>query len=147
MRGGGAPAERYRVEPNVRNYPQDTPQKAMGSVVKAVNLRDFTYLLAHLADPGYVDARVEEYKKGLTGPDDARTLVAFDKLTREVAKHFQDDPSLAQELRRFAGPEAEWEVAANSASAKLKDVPSRRVYFKKLKDQWHLENRSEVRTK
>ncbi len=144
--GGGAAPERYRIQPDFRRYPQATPQKALESVVRAINVRDFSYLMAQLADPAYVDAKVEDYKKSLKGPENARTLVAFDKLAQEVARHFQDDPSLARELRRFA-KEGEWEVGPNGASARLKDVASRRVYFKKLQDRWYLENRMEARPK
>jgi hypothetical protein len=140
----GSLRERYRIEFNPRKYPQSTPQQALASVVKVINLADFHYLVSQLADPAYVDAKVADYKRLLKGPDDARTLIAFERLVKEVAQHFQDDPSLAKELRRFA-KEGEWDVSDKAASARLKDVASRRVFLKNVENRWFLEDRREVK--
>jgi hypothetical protein len=145
--GGGSPLERYQVDLDLRKFPQTSPEQALASVVQAVNTRNFTYLIAQLADPEYVDARVEEYRKELKGAPAARTLVAFDRLVREVAQHFQNDPSLGKELRRFA-KEGKWKQESETRSAcYLADVASRRAVFRQIKGRWFLENRLEVSAK
>src|SRR5258708_5962270 len=78
----GKEAIRFGVLHDPDAYPQSEPKEALASVVKAVNLKQFDYLLAHLADPKFVDARVEELKKQ-TSPDakeEARAFLAFQKL-------------------------------------------------------------------
>src|SRR5262249_47654862 len=118
---------RYLIDADLEQYPQDTPEKALKSAVKAIDGRKIDYLLAQLADPEFVDRRVEEYKAdfGEKVKEESRAVLAFDKLVKETAAHFRDDPSSVKELQRFAR-EGEWETGGNKASAKLKDLPARR---------------------
>src|SRR5205823_14539648 len=113
-------------------YPQKTPQEGLQSIVKAVASKKLDYLLAHLADPEYVDAKVAKYKKLIEkGKEEGKTLLAFQRLVNETHDHFLEDPELIQELRRFA-KEAEWKTEENVAVASLKNVVGRHVFMKKI---------------
>lgn len=133
------PFTRYKVPLDLRRYPQSAPEKALASVVQTINEGNFDYLMAQLADPDYVDGRVAEYKKGLTGPDEARDLVAFDKLAKEVRRHFQQDPTLAQELRRLA-KEGKVDFPNKTAFIHLPNITSHGAMFKSIKGRWYLQN-------
>ncbi len=41
-----------------KEYPQATPKQTLESVIAAANQGDFNYLVAHLLDPAFVDARL-----------------------------------------------------------------------------------------
>ncbi|HEV3448581.1 MAG TPA: hypothetical protein VG099_28345, partial [Gemmataceae bacterium] len=58
------PPRRYGVLLNQQNYPQEDPKQALASVVKAIDRQRIDYLLAHLADPDFVDERVKEVYGG-----------------------------------------------------------------------------------
>lgn len=123
-------------------YPQKTPQEALQSLMKALDGRRIEYLLAHLADPKFVDSRVSEYAAFLKGNEEARVIVAFERLTRETALHFQEDPQLVKELRQFV-KDADWEVQDGVATGTLKSGSPRKVFLRQLEDRWFLENRQQ----
>src|ERR1041384_4755212 len=76
---------RYGFEVDLKVFPQKTPQDTLNSLVKAWDLQRLDCMLAHLVDPAFVDARVEAYKKKVpNGPDQARAIVAFDKVVEEI---------------------------------------------------------------
>ncbi len=131
---------RYKVFENEKIYPQDTPEKTMTSMARALKYKDTIYLMAHIVDPKYVDDRVKELRKNYDGPAEDRDLVAFVDLVKEVEEHFRKDPGLVRELRRFA-LEGKWNPA--NSSFVLPDVRSRQVYLKKIGERWHLENRQQ----
>jgi hypothetical protein len=58
----------YRIEPKL--YPQETPKDTLESIIKAIVDQRFEYMLAHLADPEYVDGKVCAYMKTLPGSAD-----------------------------------------------------------------------------
>lgn len=123
-------------------YPQQTPQEALQSVVKALDSRKIEYLLAHLADPRFVDERVDEYKALQKGNDQAKTILGFERLVRETIQHFQDDPVILKELRQYV-KDADWDVQEGIAIGSLKTASPRRVYFRKLDDRWFLQNKQQ----
>lgn len=133
-------AKRYGYEVSPALYPQKDPKEALASVVKAILNKRVDYLVAHLAEPEFVDKRVADYAKDLTGGEDSKTLLAFDRLVKETAAHFAGDPVQVRELAEFA-KDAEWEAAGDKATGKLKTIPTRRVYMKKIQDRWFLENK------
>ena len=51
---------RYGVPANLDLFPQDSPKAALSSVVRAVERGRTDYLVAHLIDPAFVDARVAD---------------------------------------------------------------------------------------
>jgi hypothetical protein len=124
-----AAPRRYGIEADLRDYPQETPKETLASVLLAIERGRINYLLAHLADPTFVDKRVKEVYGG-----------DFDELVRETTGKLTDNPAALKELRRFL-KEGEWEGGETTASVKLKDVKDRQVFFRKICQRWYLENR------
>ena len=65
--GAGAVAEelpgitlppRYGVTPNPEFYPQGTPKEALATAAKLMEKQRYSYLLAHVVDPAFVDSQV-----------------------------------------------------------------------------------------
>jgi hypothetical protein len=133
---------RYGVPATYDKYPQDNPKGALASVVKAIELGQIDYLVAHLADPGFVDKRVGEFRSQVTEDlkEDAKTLLAFDRLVKETTEHFKADPAAVKELQQFARS-GEWTVQNDAAEAKVASVPTRHVFMKKSQQLWYLEDR------
>jgi hypothetical protein len=57
------PDPRYGVNPRVKAYPQDTPRAALKSTLTAIEKADYSYLVAQLLDPKFVDDAVAERAK------------------------------------------------------------------------------------
>ena len=134
---------RYRVDLAAAQFPQAAPDEALKSIVKAVDGQRIDYLLAQLADPAYVDRKVNEYKALIDkGPEDAKVLLAFDRLVRETRQHFDTDPLLVRELRAFA-KDGMWNVEDAAATGTAKAVPAHKVFMKRIGDRWFLENRQQ----
>jgi hypothetical protein len=68
----------YGVVTRLRAFPQDTPQAAVRSVITAIEKGEIDYLVAHLMEPAFVDARVEDRRQQLLGvvEDDLKRLRA-----------------------------------------------------------------------
>lgn len=136
-------AVRYEVQANALTYPQKSPEEAIKSIVRALEKKRMEYLVAHLADPKLVDARIAEYRQAVaTASDEARTLLAFERLQRETQEHLSADPQLLRELRLFAR-EAEWQVTDNEAVGVCKDVPEHKVFMRRIGARWFLQNRQQ----
>lgn len=129
-----APVPRYGVSPDLETYPQTSAKQAVTSILKALDRKRIDYLLAHLAEPGFVDQKVA----ALGG--------RFDDLVREVTEHFNDDPKRADEFRRFLKEGAVEETGA-TAKITLKDVPSRQVTLRQIEGRWYMNNDVEVERK
>jgi len=140
---GSKLGKRYGFDVNVPFYPQKTPQEALLSISKASDNNRVDYLLAHLADPRFVDETVARYKDSVPqGSEKAKVFLAFDRLVKETGQYFLEDPSLLKELRRFA-KEGEWEINDNQAVGSLKSIQGRKVFLRKLEDRWFLENKQQ----
>lgn len=61
--GSKDPEPRYGVNPRAKAYPQDTPKTALRSALSAIENADYTYLVAQLLDPKFVDEAVLERAK------------------------------------------------------------------------------------
>lgn len=129
-----APAARYGVSANFESYPQTSAKQALQSIAKALERDRLDYILAHLADPAYVDEKVQ----ALGGK--------FPELVREFAEHLTDDAKRKQELIKFL---TKGEVAETGTTAKvtLKDVPSRQMNLKQVGGRWYLLNDDAVEKK
>jgi hypothetical protein len=119
---------RYGIDLDLNTYPQDTPKTALASVLKAADAGRFDYLVAQLADPSFIDARVKSLFDG------------------RFAEQVQDtrarlDPSAIKELRRFL-KDGEWTAGNAEASVRLKDESDRAVFFRKIDGRWFLEHAS-----
>ena len=156
---------RFGVLHNPDLYKQDTPQDALVAALGAIDRQRYDYLVAHLLDPEWVDARMaanrpyfdrvagEQIVSGpggaaLRGPElDARvrevsTRLNFQRLTADVRRKLDDEPDNVKYLRRFARV-GEVQVAGETARGTLKDAPDRAVYFKKVSGRWFVENRKD----
>ncbi|HYT91841.1 MAG TPA: hypothetical protein VEL76_24210 [Gemmataceae bacterium] len=140
--GKGKPVVNFNVEADFDKYPQKTPQEALNSVVKALTDRRVDYLLAHLADPAFVQAKLKILKAQMSASltDDTKATLAFQRLVKATDEHFRDDPTKVRELGRFA-KDGEWATAESGAAASLKLLPARKVFLKKVQDRWYLEDR------
>src|SRR5947209_6579591 len=90
-----APAKRFGVEANLESFPQAKPKETLTSVLKAIDLKRPDYVLAHLADPKFVDQRVKE--------------TSYDELLAETTAKLVNDPGAAKQLRGFL-KDGEWKV-------------------------------------
>jgi hypothetical protein len=126
------PAKRFGVEADPKGFPQATPTEALASVLKAIDLKRPDYVLAHLADPAFVDSRV----KSLGGD--------FAALVEECAQKLVNDPGAARQLGRFL-KEGEWAERDAAATVRLKDVGDRTVSFRKVEGRWVMENQYRVK--
>lgn len=139
----GKNVKRFGIVLDAKKYPQATPKETLDSVVKAISDNRVDYMLAHLADPDFVDRRVELYEKDLDASQkgEARKLVAFDRLVKETTEKFLEDPSKLKDLKRFQ-EKGTWEEQEKTAVASLENLKARRVFMKRLVDErWTLENR------
>jgi hypothetical protein len=121
-----ARVQRYGIDADFKTYPQASGKEALASILKAVEDKRIDYLLAHLADPQWVDDRVK--KNG----------GKFDDLVKEC-RETKLDPAAVKQLRRFLA-DGDWKVEEKTAEARLKDVSDRSVRFFKIGDRWFLEN-------
>ncbi len=136
-------AKRYGLDASAMLFPQGTPQDALKSLLKAATSKRIDYLVAHLADPKFVDPRIADYQSLYTqGSDEARKFVAFDRLVRETTEHFANDPLLVKELRQFAA-DGEWETNEDRAVGAVKTISARKVFMRRVDDRWFLENRQQ----
>ena len=134
-------APRFGFDVDEMTYPQQTPKDAMKSIAAALDRKRVDYLLAQMAEPSYVEYWVERYKADFPqGKDEAKRLLAFDRLARETSEYYQNDPLILKDLRAFA-KDAKWEEMDDIAVGTTDKVPARKVYLKKIGDRWFLENR------
>jgi hypothetical protein len=61
------PEPRYGVKPRVKAYPQGSPREALRSALLAADKGDYSYLVAHLLDPKFVDDAVSGRAKDFEG--------------------------------------------------------------------------------
>ena len=135
--------QRYGFDYVPTLYPQKEPKEALASVLKAMDDRRVDYLLAQLAEPKYVDARVAEYRAQFPqSKPAAQAFLAFDRLVQDTVQYYLTDPVLVREMRMFAR-DATWDVADDVATGVHKDVPARKMVFRRIGDRWFLENRQQ----
>lgn len=134
---------RFGFDVDEVTFPQKTPAEAMSSIVKAVDRQKVDYLLAHMADPLFVDYWVEQYKKGFTqGKEEGKRLLAFERLVRVTGAYYQNDPLIVKDLRAFAR-DAKWDEKDDLAIGTVETVPARKIYLRKFGDRWFLENKQQ----
>jgi hypothetical protein len=119
---------RYSYEFDTDGYPQNTPKETLASVLKAIDQKKVDYLLAHLADPVFVDSRVADVHKG-----------SFPAMVQETIDKLRDDPESIAMLRRFL-KEGEFDAQEMEGRATIKGVKDR-LYFKRYETRWFLDNK------
>lgn len=125
---GSTIPKRYGLDADIDSFPQASPKETLGSVLKAIERKRVAYLLAHLADPKFVDERVKLYGGN------------FDDVVLETTTKLTQEPGSVKELARFFA-EGEWQEAGETATATHKDIKNRSVFMRKIGNRWFLENR------
>lgn len=123
-----SPPPRYGVAADLKTYPQATPKETLASVLKALTAKRVDYVVAQLADPEFVDRRV---KDNGGKPDE---------LLQEAKARLLDDPATVKMFERFLKDGA-WGEGEEAATASLKGVTDRKLFFRKRGGRWYLENR------
>jgi hypothetical protein len=123
------PPARYGVESNLRVYPQGTPKQTLASLIEAYEKKRYSYVLAQLALPSWVDQQVSEVHKG-----------DFDAMVKVLAAKFADDPGVLGIWKRYLR-EGEWEGGETSAAVRLKDLKNQQMSFRKIGKLWYMENK------
>jgi hypothetical protein len=124
----GQGGSRFGIAPDLKTYPQGTPKEALASVLKAIDAKRFDYLVAQLADPAFIDEQVKRNNGGRFADqvEDTRSRL---------------DPGAVKLLRRFLS-DGDWLEGDPEVCVRLKDVPDRCLYLRKLDGRWYLENRN-----
>src|SRR6516162_941770 len=82
---------RYGVAVDVRTYPQGTAKESLASVLQAVEARRIDYVVAQLADPAFVDDRVQRLYGGRFEEQVEDTRARLDALTIKQLQRFLKD--------------------------------------------------------
>src|SRR5262249_3595000 len=107
---------------------QGTAKETLASVLKAVEAKRFDYLVAHLADPEFVDDRVKRLYGGKFEQQVEDTRTRLDAPAVELLKKFAKD--------------GEWKEEKNHCVVGLKDDKERCVHLRQQNGRWYLEHRS-----
>jgi hypothetical protein len=134
---------RFGFDVDEETYSQQSPEQTMRSIAKALDRKKIDYLLAHLADPAYVDYWVKRYQTEVAkGGDDAKRLLAFERLVTETNRYYSNDPLIVRDLRVFA-KDAKWAEDGDAAVGTIDSIPTRKVYLRKIGERWFLENKQQ----
>jgi hypothetical protein len=117
---------RYGVALDSKTYPQATPKETLASVLKAIADKKVDYLVAHLADPSFIDDRVKRVYGG------------------KFAEQVEDtrgrlDPFAVKQLERFA-KEGKWDINKTEATVTVEEIKDRQVKLLKKDGRWYLAN-------
>ena len=122
-----ASGTRYGIAVDVRTYPQGTAKETLASVLKAVEARRVDYLVAQLADPAFVDDRVQRLYGGRFEEQVEDTRGRLDARTVKLLERFLKD--------------GDWQEDKERVTVRLKD-DDRRLRFKKIDGRWFMEHAS-----
>jgi hypothetical protein len=126
---GAQAGKRHGVAREAKTYPQATAREALTSVLDAIKAGRFDYLVAHLADPAFVDERVKRVYNG-----------QFDEQVQDTRARL--DPAAVKLLGRFL-KDGKWTIDKEKAVVQLDDVKDRCVRLIKEDGNWYLEHRSD----
>jgi hypothetical protein len=126
-RDEAASATRYGIAADLRTYPQGTAKETLASLFKALEAKHVAYIVAQLADPAFVDDRVQRVYGGRFAEQVEDSRARLDPLTVKLLQHFLKD--------------GEWQEDKDRVTVRLKEE-ERRLYFKKDKGRWFMEHAS-----
>ncbi len=124
---------RYGIAADLDKYPQASAKETLESVIKAIEEKRIEYVLAQLADPEFIDKRVQDYGG------------RFEEVVREAKAKLVDDPATLNRLRRYLR-DGEWQEGDMDASVGLKDGADR-IFFRKIENRWYMQNRKKGESK
>jgi hypothetical protein len=124
----GPPVYRYGVPYRPRIYPQTTPKQALESVIVAADRGEFAYLVAHLMEPEFIDARLAARTQQFEAPIEAELirLRDFQKANPDrVAPEFRipDDPVRFRAMVAERARERAFAQLARDVQAQLLEDP------------------------
>ena len=128
------PAQRYGIDADLENYPQNDAKAALASVHKAIDEKKIDYLLAQLCDPQWVDSRVKKVHGG-----------KFEECVKETTDRLAIEPGIVEELRKFLR-EGTWGGDETEARVSLKDS-DHQVSLHKIENRWYLKNENKSKDK
>ena len=116
--------KRYGIAADAKTFPQATPKEALASILKAIEAKKFDYLVAHLAEPAFIDDRVKRLYGG--------------KFEEQVADtRARLDPATVKQLGKFLEV-GKWTIDKTSALVQLEDVKDRVVRLVSKDGTWYL---------
>ena len=125
-----ADGTRYGIAPDLKTYPQTTAKETLASIIKAVEAKRVDYVVAHLADPAFVDDRVKRLYGGRFEQQVEDTRAQLDPLTIKLLQRFLKD--------------GDWKEDKERVTVRLKD-DKRCLYFKKGDGRWFMEHASKTK--
>lgn len=140
-------------------YKQATPKECLASVLLSIERNRIDYLINYLMDPTTIDSRLKQTSEYFTklaeseiapippGLSDIRLEAAIrtrqdkvfaraarlsrDSIALAIQKKLADDPEALKDLKRFLS-EGEFLDAGETATVTLKDLPDRKLFFRKI---------------
>ena len=116
--------KRFGIAFDAKAYPQATAKEALASVLKAIDDKKIDYLVAHLADPTFVDDRVKRLHASKFAEQVADTTARLDPPTVKLLRQFQKDGT--------------WTIDKSSALVQLDEVKDRCVRMVAQDGRWYL---------
>ena len=98
------PVKRYGVNGRIKAYPQDTPKAALKSTLAAIEKSDYSYLVAQLLDPKFVDETVIERAKEFEARARGSRNLARGSATSSLAQPQQNRGRRSRPARRECVP-------------------------------------------
>jgi hypothetical protein len=145
---------RFGVAAETEIYPHDSPKQLLASLDKAFARKRVDYVLAHLLEPNFADAKVAEYYRKRFGrlPDDDRELTidkrdarakeALMDFVAEVNDHMASEPKKTLRFFRLL-KEGNVEEAGTTAKVTLKDAPTMALILRQVDGRWYMDNNLE----
>jgi hypothetical protein len=118
--------KRYGLAADLKAYPQGTPKEALASALKAIEKKRVDYLVAHLADPAFIDDRVTRVYGG-----------HFDEQVEDTTARL--DPATVKQLRALL-KDGTWDIGKREVSVRCKAVKGRCLRLRAVGGRWFLEH-------
>lgn len=117
---------RFGIALDEASFPQNSPENLRKSLLKALDLDKIEYLLAHLADPLFIDKNIKEVHEGNFAKQVAETREKLKKGLKSPLESLLKDGKL--------------EVTAKSASLKDSTLKDFALSMKLENNKWYMEN-------
>lgn len=113
---------RYGVKNDLKMFPQDNPRMTLRSIIKAIELKRFDYLLAHLIYPDLIKIEL--------GSD------SFENLVLHTRENFTSGKKNADKLREFLKDGILVYFGRQAAVIRLQD--GSQIQFMEEDDLWYM---------
>ena len=144
---------RYGVTAELELYPQTSPKQAMITITKAIQRNRMDYLIAHLVDPAFIDAKFVQFyrvKFNRTPTDDRehpdrekRTKEAFEAMLKEIGTHMADDPKRSIYFDKLLKDGTIDAAGGTKATVTHREVPGMVLTLRQVDGRWYLANENE----